>query len=109
MDRKQRGGRRTDVGLGVLGIYKGKPGREGTVECICFVRPDVAIVQARTYWGNVTTLDHGTRVPPHREIDTLVVVQNRGIWRVASINIHNQMPPFDVKPGESLDVPVPPN
>jgi hypothetical protein len=29
-------------------------------------------------------------------------------WRVAALNIHNQMPPFDIKPGEPLAVPYPP-
>ena len=89
-------------------IYKGKPGPEHTVERVRFVRPDVAIVQARKYWADVLTLDDGTRIPPHGEVDTFEAVKNSGAWKVAALNIHNQMPPFDVKPGESLEVPIPP-
>jgi hypothetical protein len=44
----------------------------------------------------------------HGEIDTFVVVRNAHVWRVTALNIHNQMPPFDSKPGESLAVPYPP-
>lgn len=67
------------------------------------------VVQARAYWKDIIVLDDGTQIPPHGEIDTFVAVRNGGVWRVASLNIHNQMPPFDVKPGEPLAVPYPPS
>lgn len=89
-------------------IYKGKPGPEHTIERVRFLSHDVAVVQARAYWNDVITLDDGTRIPPHGEIDTFVAVRSARTWRVAALNIHNQMPPFDIKPGEPLAVPYPP-
>lgn len=89
-------------------IYKGKPGPDHKIERVRFLSPDVALVQARAYWNDVIVLDDGTRIPPHGEIDTFVTVRNAHVWRVAALNIHNQMPPFDVKPGEPLAVPYPP-
>jgi hypothetical protein len=52
------------------------------VERVRFGRPDVAIVEARKYWAKVITLDDGTGIPSHGEIDTLVAVKNKGIWKV---------------------------
>jgi uncharacterized protein (TIGR02246 family) len=89
-------------------IYKGKAGPEHTIERVRFLTPDVSVVQARAYWKDIIVLDDGTQIPPHGEIDTFVAVRNGGVWRVASLNIHNQMPPFDIKPGEPLAVPYPP-
>lgn len=89
-------------------IYKGKPGPDHAIERVRFLSPDVALVQARAYWKDVITLDDGTRIPPHGEIDTFVAVRNARVWRVGALNIHNQMPPFDIKPGEPLAVPYPP-
>ena len=89
-------------------IYKGKPGPDHAIERVRFLSPDVALVQARAYWKDIITLDDGTRIPPHGEIDTFVAVRNAHLWRVAALNIHNQMPPFDIKPGEPLAVPYPP-
>ena len=68
----------------------------------------MALIQARAYWNEVIVLDDGTRIPPHAEIDTFVAVRKANAWRVAALNIHNQMPPFDTKPGELLAVPHPP-
>jgi len=67
-------------------------------------------VLTRGYWKDVITLDDGTRIPPYGEVDTLTVVNKNGTWKVAWIDIHNQMLPFDVKPGEPLetDYPRPP-
>lgn len=31
-----------------------------------------------------------------------------GNWKVAWIDIHNQMPPFDTKPGQPLETDYPP-
>ncbi|GEM_PF-3490881 len=89
-------------------IYKGKPGPDHKIERVRFVSSDVALVQARAYWNDVIVLDDGTRIPPHGEIDTFVAVRKARVWRVAALNIHNQMPPFDIKPGEPLAVPYPP-
>jgi uncharacterized protein (TIGR02246 family) len=73
-------------------IYNGKPGPEHSVERVRFIRPDTAIVQARAFWPDEITLPDGTRIPPHGEIDTFVVVKQKDGWRIASQNIHNQMP-----------------
>lgn len=89
-------------------IYKGKSGPDHSIERVRFLSSDVALVQARAYWKDVITLDDGTRIPPHGEIDTFVAVRSAGVWRVAALNIHNQMPPFDIKPGQPLAVPYPP-
>jgi hypothetical protein len=88
-------------------IYKGKPGPARSVEAIRFLTPEVAIVQAHTNWG-VVTLDDGTKIPPHGEIDTFVLVRNGSEWKVNTLNIHNQMPPELAKPGEKAPVPVSP-
>ncbi len=89
-------------------IYKGKPGPDHKIERVRFLSRDVALVQARAYWTDVIVLDDGTRIPPHGEIDTFVALRQAHVWRVAALNVHNQMPPFDIKPGEPLAVPYPP-
>jgi uncharacterized protein (TIGR02246 family) len=88
-------------------IYKGKPGPERSVRNVRMLSPDVALVQATTQWDEVV-LDDGTRIPPHGEIDTFVLVRRDGAWRVAAINIHNQMPPGRERPGERVPVPTKP-
>ncbi len=85
-------------------IYKGKPGPERAIERIRFLRPDVAIVQARAYHADGVTLDDGTRIAPFWEIDTYVVAKENGAWRVSAQSIHNQLAPEDAKPGERLDL-----
>jgi uncharacterized protein (TIGR02246 family) len=90
-------------------IYNGKSGPSHSIERIRFVTPDVASVLTRGYWKDVITLDDGTKVPPHGEVDTLTVVKKDGAWKVAWIDIHNQMPPFDVKPGQPLETDYPPS
>jgi uncharacterized protein (TIGR02246 family) len=86
-------------------IYKGKPGPGRTVRSVRMLTPDVALVQATTQWNEVV-LDDGTRIPPHGEIDTFVLVKRDGAWRIAAMNIHNQMPPGRERPGERVPVPV---
>ena len=86
-------------------IYKGKPGPERAVQRVRMLTPEVAVVQATTHWDEVT-LDDGTRIPPHGEIDTFVLVKRRGAWRIAALNIHNQMPPGRERPGERVPVPT---
>jgi uncharacterized protein (TIGR02246 family) len=81
-------------------IYNGKPGPKHTIERVRFIHPDVAIVQAHGDWPALTLPD-GTSIPPHGEIDTLVVVKQKKGWLVASESIHNQMP------GEELPSPLP--
>jgi uncharacterized protein (TIGR02246 family) len=73
-------------------IYHGKPGPHHTVERIRFIQPDVAVVQARAYWSDEIVLPGGTRIPPHGEIDTFIVVRQKKGWRISAQNIHNQMP-----------------
>ena len=89
-------------------IYNGKPGPSHTIEKVRFLTPEVACVLTRGYWKDVITLDDGTKIPPHGEVDTLTVVKTHGTWKVAWIDIHNQMPPFDVKPGQPLETDYPP-
>lgn len=89
-------------------IYNGKPGPDHKIEKVRFYTPEVACVLTRAYWKDVITLDDGTKIPPHGEIDTFTVVKEKGIWKVAWLDIHNQMPPFDVKPGEPLETDYPP-
>lgn len=89
-------------------IYKGNPGPSHTIEKVRFLTPEVACVLTRGYWKEVITLDDGTKIPPHGEVDTLTMVKRNGSWKVAWMDIHNQMPPFDVKPGQPLETDYPP-
>jgi uncharacterized protein (TIGR02246 family) len=83
---------------GFANIYKGKPGPKHTVERVRFIRPDVALVQTRAYWAEVIVLPDGTRIPPHGQITTFLVVKEREGWRITSQNIHNQMPGDELPP-----------
>lgn len=89
-------------------IYNLKPGPNHTIEKIRFHSPEVASVLTRGYWAQEITLGDGTKIPPHGEIDTFTVVKKEGKWKVAWIDVHNQMPPFDIKPGEPLETDFPP-
>jgi uncharacterized protein (TIGR02246 family) len=89
-------------------IYKGKPGPAHTIEKVRFHTPQVASVLTRAYWADVITLDDGTKIPPHGEVDTFTVVKKNGAWKIAWLDIHNQMPPFDIKPGQPLETDFPP-
>jgi uncharacterized protein (TIGR02246 family) len=83
-------------------IYRGKPGPERTIENVRFLRPEVAIVGAKGQWGEIT-LDDGTRIRPHGEIDTFVLVKQGKQWKVAQLDIANQME--STRPGEHTDIP----
>jgi uncharacterized protein (TIGR02246 family) len=72
-------------------IYRGKPGPARTVESIRFFGPQVAIVQARANHPEGVTLDDGTHIPPFWEINTYTLVKTESGWRVALLNIHNQI------------------
>jgi uncharacterized protein (TIGR02246 family) len=72
-------------------ILKGRPGPEKKIERVRMLTPDVAVVQATSDWGEIV-LEDGTRIPPHGEIDTFVVVKKDGRWRVAAQNVHNEAP-----------------
>jgi ketosteroid isomerase-like protein len=85
-------------------IYKGKPGPPRTVERIRMLTRDVAIVQATATWPAVT-LEDGTTIPPHGEIDTFVMVKRGSTWRIAGLNIHNQMRPGTERRGERVPLP----
>lgn len=82
-------------------IYQGKPGPHHTVESVRFIQPRVAVVQARAFWPDEIVLPDGTRIPPHGEIDTFIVVKQKEGWRISAQNIHNQMP------GEELPTRLP--
>jgi uncharacterized protein (TIGR02246 family) len=83
-------------------IYRGKPGPARQIEKIRFLRPEVAIVAAKCQWGEIT-LEDGTRIPPHGEIDTFVLVKQGEQWKIAQLNIANQME--STRPGEHTDIP----
>ena len=89
-------------------IYNGKPGPSHTIAKVRFLTPEVATVLTHGYWKDVITLDDGTKIPPHGEVESLTVVKRNGQWKVALIEIHNQMPPFDTKPGQPLETDYPP-
>lgn len=74
-------------------IYRGKPGPARQIESIRRLAPQVAIVQARANHPDGVTLDDGTRVPPFWEINTYTLVRTGAGWRVALLNIHNQINP----------------
>jgi ketosteroid isomerase-like protein len=83
-------------------IYHGKPGPARIVESIRFMAPNVAVVQARANHAEGVVLDDGTRIPPFWEIDTYTLVKVDGGWRVALLNIHNQIDPGSERPGEHV-------
>ncbi len=72
-------------------IYRGKPGPARTIEGIHLYAPQVAVVQARANHPDGVTLDDGTHVPPFWEINTYTLVKTSAGWRVALLNIHNQI------------------
>lgn len=72
-------------------IYRGKPGPARTIESIRLFAPNVAVVQARANHPDGVTLDDGTHIPPFWEINTYTLVKSDGGWRVALLNIHNQI------------------
>jgi len=74
-------------------IYRGKPGPARNIESIRFMSPEVAVVQARANHPNGVLLDDGTQIPPFWEINTYTLVHTKSGWRVALLNIHNQMAP----------------
>lgn len=88
-------------------IYKGKPGPPRNVERVRMLSRDVAVVQATANWPALT-LDDGTTIPPHGEIDTFVLVKGDQGWRIAALNIHNQMRPGSERPGERVPIPSKP-
>lgn len=83
-------------------IYRGKPGPERKIEKIRFLRPEIAIIAAKAQWGEIT-LDDGGRIPAHGEIDTFVLVKQAGEWKVAQLDIANQME--STRPGEHSEIP----
>jgi ketosteroid isomerase-like protein len=77
--------------IGFKEIYHGKPGPARTIESIRFLAPNVAVVQARANHPDGVALDDGTRVPPFWEINTYTLIKTDAGWRVALLNIHNQI------------------
>ncbi len=72
-------------------VYKGKPGPARQIESIRFFGSNVAVVEARANHPDGVTLDDGTRIPPFWEINTYTLVKTDSGWRVALLNIHNQI------------------
>lgn len=83
-------------------IYRGKPGPPRQIESIRFLAPNIAIVQARANHPDGVTLDDGSKIPPFWEINTYTLVKTDAGWRVALLNIHNQIGPEDEGPGQKL-------
>lgn len=83
-------------------IYRGKPGPARQIESIRFMSPKIAIVQARANHPDGVTLDDGSKIPPFWEINTYTLVKTEDGWRVALLNIHNQIGPGDEGPGQKL-------
>ena len=88
--------------MGFREIYHGKPGPARTVESIRFFAPNVAVVQARAYHADGVTLDDGTHIPAFWEINTYTLVRTDEGWRVALLNIHNQINPEDEGSGQHV-------
>lgn len=74
-------------------VYRGKPGPARVIESIRMMAPGVAIVQARANHPDGVALDDGTRIPPFWEINTYTLIRTAAGWRVALLNIHNQINP----------------
>jgi len=83
-------------------IYHGRPGPVRIIESIRFMVPNVAVVQARANHAEGVVLDDGTRIPPFWEIDSYTLVKADAGWRVALLNIHNQIDPSAERPGEHV-------
>ena len=85
-------------------VYRGQPAPEHIIIGARFLTPDVAVVQSTNQWPSLT-LDDGTVIPPHREVDTFTVVRRDGVWKIALQTIHNNFgegvgdnPTFDEHP-----------
>ena len=74
-------------------IYHGKPGPARVIESIRMMAPGVAVVQARANHPDGVTLDDGAHIPAFWEINTYTLVMTDGGWRIALLNIHNQINP----------------
>ena len=83
-------------------IYRGKPGPARVIESIRFLAPNVAIIQARANHPEGVTLDDGTHIPPFWEINTYTLVKTEAGWRVALLNIHNQINFVDEGAGQHV-------
>jgi uncharacterized protein (TIGR02246 family) len=62
-------------------VYKNRPGPVHQIVNIEFIRPDVAVVQTHADWGELK-LDDGTKIPPHGEVDTFLLVKTLEGWRI---------------------------
>jgi uncharacterized protein (TIGR02246 family) len=87
-------------------VYKERHPPEHTITDVRMLSPDVAVVQSKTQWPEIT-LDDGTKIPPHGEVDTFVTVKRNGEWRISVQTIHNQ---FVTRMGDHPEFrgPVPP-
>jgi len=83
-------------------VYRGKPGPAREIENIRFMAPNVAVVEARANHPDGVTLNDGTHIPPFWEINTYTLVKTEPGWRVALLNIHNQIDPGAEGVGQRL-------
>jgi uncharacterized protein (TIGR02246 family) len=83
-------------------IYQGRPGPARQIESIRFLTPQVAIVQARANHPGGVTLDGGTHSPPFWEINTYTLMRSNAGWKVAVLDIHNQIDPASERAGEQV-------
>jgi ketosteroid isomerase-like protein len=64
---------------------------DSTIERVRFLRPDVAIVQAKLRYPAGVRLAYGARIPPLFENHTYVVIKDHGVWLIAAHNIERQI------------------
>ncbi len=86
-------------------IYHHKPGPARNIESIRFMSPKVAIVQGRANHPDGVTLDDGTHIPPFWEINTYTLIKTNAGWRLALLNIHNQIVPGTEGSGQRVPNP----
>ena len=83
-------------------VYRGKPGPARVIESVRFMAPNVAVVQARANHADGVTLEDGTHIPPFWKINTYTLIKTDAGWRVALLNIHNQIDPMEEATGQHV-------
>ena len=63
-----------------------------TVNCVRFLRPDVAVVQTTWQFPEGIVLTDGDRIPPFSQADTFVVTKFQSVWLIAAHNMQEKQP-----------------
>ena len=63
-----------------------------TIECIRFLRPDLALVQASWRFPPPPPPPPPPRMPPFSQTDTFVVMKTQGVWLIAAHNMQEKRP-----------------